>query len=130
MDMPALLATTRNFLESRIVGYDNHPPSIGRGREAARKAGLGDRHDPVGALAEDTFNPLGRVFSVASVLICTSKSLAGHGWVRWRPTTNSETRSPPRASLDSERRLKPHSIASSKLAPQTISRRRRTEARC
>jgi SAM-dependent methyltransferase len=120
------------YPRSRIVGYDNHPPSIERGREAALAAGLGERvhfevaganmypapvtgydliaffdcvhdlDDPVGAArrareslapdgtvmmvepmagarAEDNFNPLGRVFSAASVLICTSNSLAGHG---------------------------------------------------
>jgi len=32
-----------------------------------------------GAAAEDNFNPLGRVFSAASVLVCTSNSLAGDG---------------------------------------------------
>jgi len=32
-----------------------------------------------GAAPQDNFNPLGRVFSAASVLVCTSNSLAGHG---------------------------------------------------
>jgi SAM-dependent methyltransferase len=115
------------FPRSRFFGFDNHPPSIDRAREAAAEAGVAKRAvfeiasatdypggeydliayfdcfrdlgDPVGAAphareglapdgvillvepmagdrVEDNLNPVGRIFSAASVLICTPNALA------------------------------------------------------
>ena len=51
-----------------------------RAREALAPDGTVMLVEPMaGAAAEDNFNPLGRVFSAASVLVCTSNSLAGDG---------------------------------------------------
>jgi SAM-dependent methyltransferase len=118
------------YPNSKFVGFDLHPGSIERAREAAAEAGLGDRvtfevassdsfpgegydlvaffdclhdmADPEGAArralqtlkpdghvllvepmagrtVEENFNPVGRMFAAASVLVCTQNAVAGGG---------------------------------------------------
>ena len=118
------------YPKSRFWGFDNHEASIQQARQAAAKAGIGDRvqfevaeasrfpdhqyhlvaffdclhdmGDPVGAAkraydaiapdgsvmivepmagnrVEENFNPVGRTFSAASTLCCTSNSMALNG---------------------------------------------------